>query len=764
MGSVLDKVVAVVINPIWAISGGVLFKVLGIETHEETITDLVVTPLLTPGLANENARKYAKRQAQGNMELYFKSYRAFQRDYRKKYSRQFMLRQGYLPSSTATSRVITSVKAKNYIQSLYGYTNVNIVNFGTGYLTNLQKNRHAIQQVVGYDFSSGTIVISGKSYNNHQYSYPASNKVQIVSTRLYDETIVQNLTDNYMYDGTYVTIAGELYLVGDILNNINGSDQYETVCTHVPRLEDYEITIYSHLTSNYSYNSTTREVTVEGITYEVPLVLDSTIYSGNYRVVVSNGIDPDVTINVPIVYITLPDETIYTSVQRITRTITNSAYATEADYIDYRVLSGEVGTELRYWVAVAGVTSAIYDTVAIDVTTIIPIKEDNVMVDTDNYKLNRMLRKLNLSGDVLKENIENPDLDSAYLMTGIDPTSNRSADIKTLFMSFDLISPGSGNITVGISKLSMKYTFTMTKTFVNGSIGPVGTYTKSVSGTGATAVMTLRYQGSTSEYKQLVISNFLQTYTISGTNFAAYLTTGGGFCRIIIPLDVFNSLQYKDFVNVYEYGLCLLAYSSTTVKIKWYETGAFGTLLKVAAIAIAIISLGSASSVSAALISLATSVAIMVAASLIATWIGGTTGAIIGAIVAIAAMAYVGGYNFESPELWLMSANKAIGVINQSIAMEMDKLNANREQYIDEMNQKIEELEELSKEYDNDVNFNPYLIGFNSAEAGTSNQIYRSISEYCSGVLDSADMSYLIDYGRQIEQSLSIRTNVWTGP
>lgn len=692
MGSVLDKVVAVVINPIWAISGGALFKVLGIETHEETITDLVVTPLLTPGLANENARRYAKRQAKGNMEMYFKSYRAFQRDYRKKYSKQFMLRQGYLPNSTATSRVITVVKAKSYIESLYGYDNVNVVSFGTGYLTDNQKNDHAIQQVGGYDFPTGQIVVSGKRYNNHQYSYPNSNQVQIVSTRLYEETIIQNLTDNYSYDGTYITIEGEVYEVGVISSTVNELDQYETICTHVDGL--------------------------------------------------------------------LPDEVIYTDVERITNVVANTAYATEADYIDYRVLSGEVGTELRHWVAVAGVTSVIYDIVAIDVTTIIPMKEDNVMVDTDDYKLNRMLRKLNLSGDVLKANIENPDLDSAYLMTGIDPTSTRSADIKTLFRSFDLISPGSGNITVSISKLSMKYAFTMAKTFVSGSIGPVGTYTKSTSGTGESAVMTLRYQGNSTEYKQLVISNFLQTYTVSGNNFAAYLTTGGGFCRIVVPLDVFNGLQYKDFVDVYEYGLCLLAYSATTIKIKWYETGAFGTLLKIAAIAITIISLGSASSVSAALWTIATAAAIMLAASMIASAIGGTFGAIVGAVVAIAAMAYFGGYGFESPELWLMSANKAIGVINQTIAMEMDKLSANWEAYLNEMTDKMGELKELNKEYED---LNPYAYTtFDSSYAGTPNPVFRSISEYCASILDTSDMSYIVDYGAQIQDALIKRMSITT--
>lgn len=683
MGSIGKFVEDYVLKPMWVVSGGdLLFKVLGIETHEETITDLVVTPLLTPGSANDAARRHAKRAAKGSMEVYFKGYRAFQRDYRKKYSKQFMERQGYAPSSTATSSVITKVKAETYIQSTFGYIDVNVETFGTKYLTNSQKNVHAIQQVVGYDFPSSRIIVSGKHYNNHQYTYPTGNQVKIVSTRLYDETIIQNLTDNYAYDGTYVTILGEVYLVGTISSVVNGFDQYETICTHVDEL--------------------------------------------------------------------LPNRTIYTDVERITNTVTNAAYATEADYIGYRVTSGEVGTELRHWVAVAGITTALYDTVIIDVTTIIPMKEDNVMVDTDDYKLNRMLRKLNLSGDVLRSNIENPQLDSAYLMTGVDPTSTRDADIRTLFRSFDLLSPGSGNIAINISKLSMKYTFSMTKSFVNGSIGPVGTYTKSVSGTGATTVMTLRFQGSSSEYKQLVISNFLQTYTVSGVGFAAYLTTGGGFCRIIVPLDILNSLSYKDFVDVYEYGLCLLAYSSETVKIKWYETGAFSTLVKIVTVAIAIIT----GNVWIMLAGMAFSYVV----AQLAKMIGGTVGAIVAAVVVILSAVYFGGYGLDSTDLWMLVANQSISVINQSIAMEMDKLAVDAESYYRSMDEKFNQLEEDGKKFEDT---NPYTgIFFDSAYAGTPNDIFRGISEYCTSIVGNTDIGYLVDYGSQIEDALMKRTTV----
>ena len=51
----------------------------------------------------------------------------------------------------------------------------------------------------------------------------------------------------------------------------------------------------------------------------------------------------------------------------------------------------------------------------------------------------------------------------------------------------------------------------ITKNFINGVIGPVGTYTKSMSGSGNAAVMTLRHQGSATEYKELIINEMLSS-------------------------------------------------------------------------------------------------------------------------------------------------------------------------------------------------------------------------------------------------------------
>lgn len=763
MGAPHDKYLGMIISPVEYLTIQGIFKVLGIEDQTKTITDLTVTQLLTPGAADASARRNSKRAAKGNLERYFKSYRAFQRDYRKKYSKQFMLRQGYAPNSTALSRIIIEEKAKTYIQNLYGYANANIETTAIGYLTEYQKQAHAIQQVTGYNFSTTNIERNGKIYTNHKYEYVTNIEIQITSTRNFIDTIVNNLEDNYGYDGVNVIINGNLYKVGPFVDEVNSQDEYETICTGPVEPIPYEENIYSYLIENYSYNEVSREVLINGIAYLVPEELDPTINNDKYIVIVSNGVDPDETIEVPVIYTQAQEEIIYTQADRIVNNVTNIAYLTEADLITYRVTSGEVGTELRYWIGIAGSNPDIYDTMSIDITTIIALKEDNVIIDTDDYKLNRMLRKLNLSGDVLRKSLENHQIDNAYLMTGIDPTSNRLADIKVLFRTFDMLAPGSGDIVITVNRLSLKYSFNITKNFVNGVIGPVGTYTKSMSGSGGAAIMTLRHQGSATEYKELIVKNFIQTYEISGHGFAAYLTTGGGYCRIAVPLDVLNKLQYKDFVDVYEYGLCLLAYSHETIEIKWYETSAFGTVLKIVAIVITLYTLGGASSIGAALWGVAGAAAIMVAASMIAKLIGGTAGLIIGAIAGIIAMAYFGGYGFDTSELWLMIADRTIGVINQSIAMEAEKLAIDRDAYMSEMEDKMEEIIKLSKEFEND-SFNPYINSLHSAYAGTPNVIFRDTAAYCESIVGSTDLNNLVDYSYQIEQAISLRLDVWSGP
>ena len=807
IGGLIDKVVSFVGKP------------FGIYTHNETFTDLQITNLLTPEAAEDSARRNAKHAARGNAMLYFNGYKSFQKDYRKKYSAQFMERQGYVPNSTATTIIATMAKTKAYLQTLYGYANVSVLSFGDRYLTLLEKGRHAVQQIIGYEFATGQIVLSGKIYNNHQYlELPNDTQLQVTSTRLYNETIIQNLTDNYGYDGTHIYIGDNKYSVGPISDVININDKYETVCTHITH--QYANVVASALVNgtNPATISYPDDVDMDGFVEDYEIVggvvnirvtlpggtvvgnsLSVTINSvvTNYTVtqlMIDNGLVvpySDYTlVNMP----TLPNVVVLTPVERIVNVVTRAAYGTEASYASYTVLSGEVGTETRYWVDVAN-TQNIYDKTVLAITAIIPMKQNNVMVDTEAYKLARMLRKLNLSGDQLKTSIENPDMDAAYLMMGINPQYNDAITNEVLFKMFDYISPGSGNINIALSQLSMVYRFTMVKSTVHGVIGIPGTYTRSQRGSGSEVVMTLRFQGDANEYQQLVISGFSQNYTISGHSFTAYLDSTGGYCRLAIPLDLLNSLPYKKFVWIYERSLCMLAYSMEVVEVKWYETGAFGTLLKIVGVVLLVWGVGStvmaaanmtgtamtmagqlafgslvsglglstvaavaAANVAVVLLEMAV-IGVLVSVGLSALSDMGVGGALLAAVASLAAYAY--GVNGNSTtftsQQWMMAANNALSTYTQYISHQTEKVLVNMQEFKDTMLEKISELESKLEESKNDISNT-----FQSA-VGLPSELFNTIEKTVMDMVKT-DVEDLVDYGKQIDYAIKARVNVWAGP
>lgn len=654
----------------------------GIYTHDETFTDLQVSNLLTPGAADKSARKNAKYSAFGSSQQYLLNYRAFQKDYRRKYSKKFLQNLGYDPSSTAETTVATKELTETYLESLYGYAEVDVQLVKDTYLTITQKGNHAVQQLAGYDFVTGDVTISGKKYLIESYASTGNEaEVAINLRRYYDETIIENLTVNYAYDGAEVTINEEQYTVGPIVDAVNTNDQYETVCTHTG--------------------------------------------------------DPQ-----------LPDEVILTPVERLQLIQSNPRYATEVSYAEYTVLSGEVGTELRYWIEYADIAT-IYDRVTVDVTAIIPLKEDNVMVDLEARKPERMLRRLNLSGEQLRSSISNPDMDSAYLLTGIDPKNTDEVHTKVLFMMFDLMAPGSGNVKIAINKLSMRYTFNIVKSTKTGVVGAVGSYTR----TDQTAkTMTLRYQGNSTQYRELVITEFAQNYTVSKGKFTADFGSSGGYCRLVIPLDLYNSLVYKDWVVIYEKSLCLLAYATETVEVKWYESGAFGTLLKIVGFVLSVFTFG-----------LAAAIAITIVATLVVKVLIKILGPKLGIIVAAIAMVALGLYTGVLPtdlaDNWLILAEKALSTMTQVIQLKTEELMVKGAEELERIAKDTDELKEKLKEMEDGTN----IFGFDSAYAGTPNDIFASIDGYCNSIINTSVES-LMDYGEQIEYAINVRTTVWTGP
>lgn len=712
------------------ILGGVsrqIGKVFGLVSHHEIFTDIQVSNLLTPGKADSFARKNAKHQAFGNHGDYFHNYRGWQREYRKKYSKKFLENLGYAPTSTASTQVPNDTTIEAELTSL-GYDVSTIISARNQIMDLDDKKDYYLMghtQLNGFDPFTGVYAVGGKNYVLHSY--------------------VAGATDNDL-DVTW--------------------------------RRDHEDAIIENLIANYSYDEINNTVAIDTFTYTVGS-LDSTVYDSSgasiyrnvYRTICTHPTEPDVVIETPVEYLYVTDS--------------DPMYSQEVLWIRYRTTD----TVTRYYAEPVVDAGRLYITGEVDITAIIPLKVDNSMVDLDSRKLDRMLRRLNLSGEDLRESIENPDMDSAYLMTGIDPTvSDVPAIDKTVFQMFDLMSPGSGNVNISIDQLSMKYSFEVVKTVETGVIADVGKYIKENTGS---STMLLKYQINSTEYRQLSISEFSQTYTVSGHGFTSDFGSSAGLCRLVIPLDIYNGLSYKEFVEVYERSLCLLAYSMEVVKVKWYETSAFGSILKIVGIALLVIGVGGvllAISQGITMFAATTTLAATIASSLgttlslgalmavavlelvvvsavssaalsyLAEKVGGATGALLAAIGTLVVTYY--GANGASTSFtasqWMMAANNALSTYTQWIGHQTENVMNSIEDYMSIMGAKIEDLESKLEEFENDVS-----RGFSDL-IGEPNSIYNTIERMCSSIT-TTDVSNLVDYGTQIEYAINVRTNVVSG-
>lgn len=541
---------------------------------------------------------------------------------------------------------------------------------------------------------------------------------------------------NYDHMTATTTISGKIY---------DYSTAIEVSPTEIQLrfVRNFNSSIIDNLTNNYSYDSINNTVVINSELYSVGTISSVINNSDEYETICTHQGG------------TIPDETILTSVERYNQNYINELFDNECTYVEYKVTSGEIDTATRYYIKAAD-TLNIYTSSNVDVTAIVPMKENNVIANEDN-KLKRMLKKLNLSYDQLIESLENPDMDSAYLMTGLNATIDNPAHNKVLFNMFDILAPGSGNITVAISHLSMTYTFTVNKANVTGNVSNIGGYTRSgLSNTG----ITLRYQGSATEYQEIVITNFNQRYVISGQVFNGGLTNEN--TRLIIPLDIFNNLSYREWTNIYERSLCMLGYSMEVVEVKWYETSAFGFLLQIIGIVFSFITGGLSLSISSIVKAIVINFLISQVVMLIANMIGGELGAIIGAAIGIyLSMNFGGMKGTTGSEMWLKAANEGLNSINQFLeAKTNEKLNEFRTEIAD-LDKKIKEItEDLEEQEKDDSLYAVYSLPFNSL--GRPNRIFQSTEDYVNSIVNTewlVDGKWLYD----IDGEIASRNSVYVG-
>lgn len=751
----------------------------GIYTHDETFTDIQISTLLTPGEADKAARRSAIRNSGGSSQMYFDVYRNFQRQYKRRYSQKFLENVGYAPSSSATARAIDVNSVETHIETTEGYASVSIEDAIDLYLNLDKKAKYGRQFVTGYDIDTMSVTSAGKVYLYNSVEELSPTSINLKFLRDFNDSIEDNLTNNYSYDsgaGT-VIINGELYSVGTFSSMLNGSDQYETVCTHIPE-EVVDITVTASVgvydatvtfpedIDNDGYVQLDEVVGDLDIHIDLPIeaqiddILIVTIDGNttNYTVdqnMIDNGLDlQESTYNTGFEP-QLPDETLYTSAERFSEVYNNALFDNEVTWVEYRVLSGEVSNALRYYLAAAD-TLNIYFFKTIDMTAIIPMKENNVVAN-ENDKLRRMLRKLNLSHEQLLDSISNPDLDAAYIMTGINTAVDNDPHNEVLFRTFDLMFSGNGNTTISISQLNITYSFTIVKNTISGSIAPVGGYVRSGYGAGG---ITLRYQGSATEYQEIVVSNFNGRYAISGQVLNAAFNSPDN--RIVIPLDIFNSLRYRYWVDIYENSLCMLGYAVETIEVKWYETAAFSFILQIVGFVLALPSGGT----SLTLVEIAKAVLINVLITqvvmILAEAIGGELGALVAAAVAIYLSIEFGGLKDTSgQELWLKAADKGLSTITQAIAAETEEKMNEFNTQLDDLDAQIREIKEKAKEFEEDsVIYAHYSLPFSSV--GKPNKVFQTIEEYVNSIVNTewlVDGSWMYD----IDGEIAVRNSVYVG-
>jgi len=670
--------------------------VVGIESHDETLTDLQIMPLLTLGKADKSARDTAIRGSDGEITAYMDSYKAFQRDYRKKYSAKFLDNLGYSSSTGGTWKILIGSGVLPYVQTHDGSAH-SIISMDDIEATKEQYARWYMQQTYdsGWSNSNDRLTHTGRIYDYSSISQVAA-AIAITLQRRYAETIVENLTSNYGYDGTYVK-----YATGSNTVDITGTAQATTAAVDVTVHSSDGALVQSKTfdTSSVKDWGFTSDAYGNG-TYEV-VVKEDTLEVSRYDVYINNvenwtvgaisGTAHD-NVGVPSYLTTATrsgsSKSIYTAIEYITCTTTD--LMKEVLYVEYtRSGSSEWYVYLE---DASTIPDSTYIMKAVDMTVILPLKEDNVIVDLGERKLKRMLRKLNVNPESLVESLEEPKIDDTYIVNAMWPMETNASVVKALYMTFDLYETGS--VVTTMNGVTSKTRFVLTKTSHSGQALATGTYSTAVSGAGETTVLTLTWQSSASNYSVIEVSEYTQTYSVNGHGVTSFLDGGDKYNRVLLPLTVQNALKYRDFVDVYELSLCMLAYSIETVHVKWYETGAFGTLLKIVAIVLVIVSLGTLWEVGVAAWALeGTAMAVIqavgtvilegMAVGLAVQYVLNALGpklGVIAVIVAVVVMAYTqtgGMYNSSAATsftAYLPAANTIVSAMDQALGMKVEML------------------------------------------------------------------------------------------
>lgn len=275
----------------------------------------------------------------------------------------------------------------------------------------------------------------------------------------------------------------------------------------------------------------------------------------------------------------------------------------------------------------------------------------------DTVKLGNMIGVgLDSFIDSLKENGDHTYIEDAAVIFGSSLNTSDPLEKKYIYLFFDwvhskVLTSVQGNQSFTINDTDLGFTISwskMTKTTNIGSVGDVGSYlVDRVTYTHAkqvrrgaltkpeifyTYAVSLKYQFSENMYYEILINNINSTYKSRGRNVVSNLTDfqdEEGF-SMVIPISrtlVEKNFKFTDREYIYYKSLGTLITTYRKVKTKWYKRSWVGTFLKLAAVVVAVVSLGTAIKGSIGMYTLAmglgASVALGVAVTLIKYYIVG---------------------------------------------------------------------------------------------------------------------------------------------
>lgn len=349
-----------------------------------------------------------------------------------------------------------------------------------------------------------------------------------------------------------------------------------------------------------------------------------------------------------------PDGSRIREVLTETFNITNSEFDDEADYFHVKYTAGGV---VKYWMYRLGAGTypsldELFNAPAEVSGEFFPFlhfrgnkTSMDADVDSDEYKHSvKMSKYLGLDYQSLLDSInENPDIaqvENSYLTFAVPPDSEDPLELRYLFdffaQLFDAGQGGMGAVTstfqfslsslllanrpeslIQIEDGKIKVSLANTGIYrrrLPGSIGPVGTHNRSIDFINRGTVPvgnsnsflhlvnarpitshTYRRQVSENVYEEVQVLGLVMRYQVEGDHW-----TGGDADTdediLLVPLDRSITRNYKitDREVLYARSLHLVFNSLQVVTVKWYQRGAWSTLMKIAAIVILIISVGQA--------------------------------------------------------------------------------------------------------------------------------------------------------------------------